>query len=367
MTEKRKTYITRYALGGMIPAEIEKQEVVVPPGGIQAGVRRKFNLPTHKNATAANDIMAQPGSFVLSDRLMYDDTRTFAKAYEEAGQKVDKFQKIVDNPKATSLAIKTAQRNLKNIKSHQQEIMNANMAQIPQEAKDKYWIGGLIAALPAIYNIGKGLLDKRHTLNTKDYNNPEADRAMDLMSNRKFNIDPMLANNANQAAAAMGNVINQSGGGRGAVNANRQALLNARMGADAGAYAQQQNINNEYLGQEAQFRAGIGQQKANTRLQIKDINMQTDAAKNNQLATGLGQIGQFAQVQELMKNQKGRDAQLMERWQEYMNMLSPPKTGTPSVAVQPQVDPAIMGQFFNGYTPDPSYMNQMAGRKPYGQ
>jgi hypothetical protein len=348
--------IMPYALGGMIPAQVEKQEVVVPPGGIQAGVRRKFNLPSHKKATSENNIMAQPGSFVLSDKLMYDDKQTFAQAYEAAGQKVDKFQKIVDNPKATSLAIKTAQRNLKNIKSQQQEIMNANMAQLPPEEQQKFALGGPIgsamSAIPALYNIGMGLFGKAEHLNANDYMNPEANKAIGLMSNRRFNIDPMLANNANQAAAAMGNVVNQ-GGGRGMINANRQALLSARMGADAGAFAQQQNVNNEYMGQEAQFRAGIGQQKANTRLQIKDINMQSDAAKRNQLATGLGQLGQMGQVQGLMSNQKERDSQMMVRWQEYMDMMK----ATPKVqntAVPPmEVNP---GGFFNqpdNYQPDP--------------
>jgi hypothetical protein len=333
-----------YALGGQINAEIEKQEVVVPPNGIQAGVRRKYNLPSHKNATADNLISAQPGSFVVSDKLMYDDTRTFAQAYEEAGKKSDKYKKILDNPKATSLAIKTSQRNLDNIKKLQQDIIAKNQAMVGGQPDTGEFEeggpigsllkGGLFAAMPGLgaamslapvaANLIQGL-GKAEQLNPNEYMNPYAGTAMGLMANRRFNSGPALAQNANSAAAAMGNVVNQ-GGGRGQVNANRQALLSARMMGDASVNAQAQNDNNEYMGQEAQFKAGIGQQMANTRLQIKDINDKNKAAKTAMMNTGLGQLGQFGQTQQLRANQKSRDEDMMTRWQDYLDMMTGKKT-----------------------------------------
>lgn len=381
-------YINPYALGGQITAEIEKQEVVVPPNGIQAGVRRKYNLPTHKNATGANLISAQPGSFVVSDRLMYDDTRTMAQAYEDAGKKLDKYQKILDSPRSTPLAIKTSQRNLENIKKLQQDIVAKNQAMVGGNKSGEYAGGGLLGALggiaggiaggpfgaamsliPVAANLIGGL-SKTDKLNPNEYMNPYAGTAMAQMDNRRFNTGPALAANANSAAAAMGNVVNQ-GGGRGQVNANRQALLSAKMTGDASVYAQAQNANNEYAGQAAQFKAGIGQQMANTRLQIKDINDRNRAAKVGMLTTAAGQLGQFGQTQQLMANQKSRDADMMSRWKDYMDMMKTPKVLSPQTGTDPRtqrnVDPGIMNQFFNGYTPDDSYMNQMAGRNLFNQ
>jgi hypothetical protein len=93
------------------------------------------------------------------------------------------------------------------------------------------------------------------------------------------------------------------------------------MMGDASVNAQAQNANNEYLGQEAQFKAGIGQQMANTRMQIKDINDKNKAAKMAMLNAGLGQLGQFGQTQTLMGNQANRDKDMMARWQDYLDMM----------------------------------------------
>jgi hypothetical protein len=336
-------YLPTFAFGGPISAEIEKEEVVVPPNGIQAGVRRKFNLPTHKNKTGENLISAEPGSFVISDKLMYDENRTMAQAYEEAGKKVDRYQKVLDSPKSTTLAIKTSKRNLDNIKKLQQQIIEKNKlmlaekqgqfnsAGIPQATFGSLIGGigkflksdagtGLLSLAPVASNLISGL-GKPDQLNAQDYYNPMANQALSEMSNRRFNTGPGLAANANAAAAAMGNVVNQ-GGSRGMVNANRQALLSARMMADNSVNAQAQNMNNQYLGEQAQFRAGIGQQMANTKLGIKDINDRNAAAKRGMISTAMGQLGQFGQTQQLMRNQKDRDTDMMTRWQGYLDMMT---------------------------------------------
>jgi len=356
-----------YALGGSVNAEIEKQEVVIPPNGIQSGIRRKYNLPTHKNATGENMISAQPGSFVVSDRLMYDDTRTMAQAYEDAGKKSDKYRKILDNPKSTSLAIKTSQRNLDNIKRLQEDIVAKNQAMLARRQGSKgpvpkafagMAVGTIASLIPAAANIIGGL-GKADKLNPNEFMNPYGNLAISDMANRRFNTGPALAANANAAAAAMGNVANL-GGGRGQVNANRQALLGSRMMADSSVYAQAQNANNQYLGEKAQMEAGIGQQMASTRLQVRDINDRNKAAKQNMLMTGLGQVGQAGQTLGLMLNQKERDDEMMKRWQDYMNMLQTGKSPRP--ADVGQVDNTQIGFPSWAFANQDPYSNQMAGR-----
>lgn len=76
--------------------EIEKQEVVkYPQGGVEA-----FNLPSHEQATQANEINMPNGSQILSDRLKTESGKTFAKE----GKKFDtkKEEAILKDPNSTA-------------------------------------------------------------------------------------------------------------------------------------------------------------------------------------------------------------------------------------------------------------------------
>lgn len=76
--------------------EIEKQEVVkYTQGGIEA-----FNLPSHEQATQANEINMPNGSQILSDRLKTESGKTFAKE----GKKFDtkKEEAILKDPNSTA-------------------------------------------------------------------------------------------------------------------------------------------------------------------------------------------------------------------------------------------------------------------------
>jgi hypothetical protein len=72
------------------------------------------------------------------------------------------------------------------------------------------------------------------------------------------------------------------------------------------------------------------------------------------LNAGLGQLGQFGQTQQLMANQKSRDADMMTRWNDYMDMISG-KRNPAGTSTQ------------GAYTPEGSYQNQMAGRELVGE
>lgn len=335
-------YTPTFPYGGMVNAEIEKEEVVVPPNGVEAGVRRKYNLPTHGNKTGENMISAQPGSFVLSDRLMYDDNRTFAQAYEEAGKKVDKYKKILDNPKSTSLATKTAQRNLTNIQKLQQSIINKNQAMlgeaqggIPKAAfglnvgnlakgvgkflkSDTFSIMASLA--PVAYNLISGTSDVEK-LNPREFENPYAASGVADMANRRYDAGPAYEANKDATATAMYNLNTAGAGSRGALNANRQALLNAQLRGNAGINAQAVNANNQYASELAQYKAGVGKQLSDTRTLISDLNARNEAAGRNFLGTAMGQLGQYGQTQQLMRNQEERDSQMMERWNSFFEMF----------------------------------------------
>lgn len=178
---------------------------------------------------------------------------------------------------------------------------------------------------PVGYNLAQGMQPADH-LNASDYNNPEYGRSMgqftkgaDLMANRRFDVDPLLESNRNAQAIGDYNARNQGGLSAGAVASNRLGNVAQRMRGDQSAYATQNNMNNQYaaqhagfLGQQAQFGAGMGQQRADTAFNVDNINQQADAARRTQLGAGFGQLSEYAQMQQLMQNQKGSDQQRMQ-------------------------------------------------------
>jgi len=167
------------------------------------------------------------------------------------------------------------------------------------------------ALAPTIYNTIQGMR-KPDLMDPKDFYNPYANKAMGLMANRRVNIDPQL--NANKAGQANynRNVIDASGGSRSKVLGNLGAGLNQRMAGDATAYAQKQNMDLGYMGEEAQFMYGAGQDMANVNFGVAGMNQEAEAARRGYLGQAASDLSGFAQTNRLMNNQKDRDQQLRE-------------------------------------------------------
>jgi hypothetical protein len=334
-------YIPTFEDGGVMPygmlnAELEKEEVTNAPNGTM----KKFNLPTHKGATSANRMSLQPGTQVFSDQLKTSKGKTFAEEADVIRKRKDKLQSILNNPKATTLAKKTAERSLSNVESTLQSLFAQQEAMKPAQNMSYDGIqmapfGGFIEGVgkflksdmakqlgqtalelaPVGYNLITGM-GKEEKMNAPDYYNPQANKAMSLMSNRRANIDPMLE--SNRAAQGMYNKnISNLGRSAGFQAANLQAGQLARMSGDAAARAQKINMDNAYLGEEAQFRAGIGSEMANTNLTVSDLNSRNSAARRAFLGQGLNDMSQYAQRNRLMKNQEARDDMRWNEWMDY--------------------------------------------------
>ena len=71
-------------------------------------------------------------------------------------------------------------------------------------------------------------------------------------------------------------------------------------------------MNNTYKGEEAQMRANLGAQRAQTKLAIQDINDRNKAVKRSYLPTALTQLQQYSQNARMTKNLQNRDNQLMD-------------------------------------------------------
>ena len=158
---------------------------------------------------------------------------------------------------------------------------------------------GLASFAPALYNLGQSFAKPEVESVTP---NPYLGNVNKLMAGRRMNVNPML--NANRRSRAIGNYnLSQ-------LNTNTGAGLAARIQnavndytTTADIYANAQNANNGYAGEYAQMLGNLGNQYVSNKMIIDDINAKNRAARRNFGSAAMSQIGEGAQMQQLMKNQ----------------------------------------------------------------
>ena len=157
----------------------------------------------------------------------------------------------------------------------------------------------LASFAPALYNLGQSFAKPEVESVTP---NPYLGNVDRLMAGRRMNVNPML--NANRRSRAIGNYnLSQ-------LNTNTGAGLAARIQnavndytTTADIYANAQNANNAYAGEYAQMLGNLGNQYVANKMTIDDINARNRAARRNYGSAAMSQIGEGAQMQQLMKNQ----------------------------------------------------------------
>lgn len=165
-------------------------------------------------------------------------------------------------------------------------------------------IAGMYA--PIAYNAIRGMFSKPDIISEGAYQNPYEQQVMGLMQGRRFNVNPILDRNRIAQRTFNRNARNV-GATPGTVLGNLQAGAAARMRADTAALAEKQNVDNQYLAQEAQTMGALGQTRADRAFQIRDINDRNRAAQRNYLPTALSQLQQGLQVDRQMRNQATTD------------------------------------------------------------
>jgi hypothetical protein len=133
---------------------------------------------------------------------------------------------------------------------------------------------------------------------------------MDLMANRRFDIDPILEANRNAARIGRYNLAS-SGASAGQQYSGFQGLAAGRMRADASAWGQKSNIENIYKGEEAKLAVGVGSEEAQNRYRVDQDNLAAQAMRRQYQGASASQLSQWAQMQQLMKNQQMTDEQRM--------------------------------------------------------
>ena len=176
---------------------------------------------------------------------------------------------------------------------------NINTAATEAANRKPFDYTGLASFAPALYNLGQSFAKPEVESVTP---NPYLGNVNRLMAGRRMNVNPML--NANRRSRAIGNYnLSQ-------LNTNTGAGLAARIQnavndytTTADIYANAQNANNAYAGEYAQMLGNLGNQYVANKMTIDDINARNRAARRNYGSAAMSQIGEGAQMQQLMKNQ----------------------------------------------------------------
>jgi hypothetical protein len=165
------------------------------------------------------------------------------------------------------------------------------------------------SALPAIYNIGRGMFGKVDQLDAKDY------QSRARISPYEMNVDPQLAATRSSYGTAM-QAARNAAPGAGSYLATLGNMANMRQQAIRDIYAQKENFDKGQKLEADKFNAQVEQGNMQQDLAIQQYNAQAKAAKQNMLAAGLTQASEIAQ------GLSSTDLQ-----EKYLQMISPDYAG----------------------------------------
>lgn len=167
---------------------------------------------------------------------------------------------------------------------------------------------------PILYN----WIQSRRRPETEDQVlNPYTGAINRAMASRRLNIEPTLAANRRSRAIARNNMarLNPNTG----MNlAYGNQLATGEYAQNTSVYANRDNADNQYLGEYANMMNNLGQQYVQNTVLTNYLNARNRAAARNFGATAAGQLGQWSQTKEKMRNQARRDRQILPYLQNFL-------------------------------------------------
>lgn len=186
--------------------------------------------------------------------------------------------------------------------------------EIKTPSKSSFDFGSLSGLSPVLYN----WVQSRRKPEVEDQVlNPYTGAINRAMASRRINIEPTLAANRRSRAIARNNMarLNPNTG----MNlAYGNQLATGEYAQNASVYANRDNANNQYLGEYANMMNNLGQQYVQNTVLTNDLNARNRAAARNFGATAAGQLGQWSQTKEKMRNQARRDRQILPYLQNFL-------------------------------------------------
>lgn len=196
------------------------------------------------------------------------------------------------------------------------EKINAGLPAAPKSSntKDKPSFDSLSSLSPVLYN----WVQSRRKPEVEDQVlNPYSGAINRAMASRRVNIEPTLAANRRSRAIARNNMarLNPNTG----MNlAYGNQLATGEYAQNTSVYANRDNANNQYLGEYANMMNNLGQQYVQNTVLTNNLNAHNRAAARNFGATAAGQLGQWSQTKEKMRNQARRDRQILPYLQNFL-------------------------------------------------
>lgn len=186
--------------------------------------------------------------------------------------------------------------------------------EIKTPSKSSFNFGSLSGLSPILYN----WIQSRRRPEIEDQAlNPYSGAINRAIASRRLNIEPTLAANRRSRAIARNNMarLNPNTG----MNlAYGNQLATGEYAQNASVYANRDNANNQYLGEYANMMNNLGQQYVQNTVLTNDLNARNRAAARNFGATAAGQLGQWSQTKEKMRNQARRDRQILPYLQNFL-------------------------------------------------
>lgn len=186
--------------------------------------------------------------------------------------------------------------------------------EIKTPSKSSSNFGSLSGLSPILYN---WIQSRRRPEVEDQVINPYTGAINRAMASRKLNIEPTLAANRRSRAIARNNMarLNPNTG----MNlAYGNQLATGEYAQNASVYANRDNANNQYLGEYANMMNNLGQQYVQNTVLTNYLNARNRAAARNFGATAAGQLGQWSQTKEKMRNQARRDRQILPYLQNFL-------------------------------------------------
>jgi len=180
---------------------------------------------------------------------------------------------------------------------------------------------GLGVNAPTLYNLAQGM-QKPEQMNPSDFYNPRAGSALSKLSQSKY--DPNQALRQADKDYATGAYQNRTlaGGDRSTMLSNQGALMDINQRNKAGILDTSQKANVGYSRENAMAELGVGEGMAQTNWNVAQANAQNRAARRNYLGQAASDFSANLQNNRLMKNQQGRDEQLMEMYPDIFGKIA---------------------------------------------
>ena len=178
--------------------------------------------------------------------------------------------------------------------------------EIKTPSKSSTNFGSLSGLSPILYN---WIQSRRRPEVENQVINPYTGAINRAMASRKLNIEPTLAANRRSRAIAR-NSMARLNPNTGMNLAYGNQLATGEYAQNTSVYANRDNANNQYLGEYANMMNNLGQQYVQNTVLTNHSNARNRAAARNFGDTAAGQLGQWSQTKEKMRNEAARDAMI---------------------------------------------------------